>query len=485
MKALVKTVALLVAIAPATAMAQSFDIEQFLQKKDQTLFEVKEKTQIFNFDYSIPASPALALAGLSPDKTATSSSLKPFVVALPDFLSGSGEGQSMALDFSPAANLIPKMTYGEYSKFGDFEQALYRSRIGAALYRGVDDPDPTKIKASRLAIGYSTSLLGNSDPFFARRPGVSASVWETCAIDAIKNTGPSRELINRTMAPSDEISSRANEADSVAREILRAPDAAARQAVVNLRAPVIDSLLGANASQGDPVVLQSKLADKQKALDGQAKDLTDRAVTDLDRIAKGTFGVALQGCVEKANAEARSGLDLDFGIGALWNGRPDSYEGFGKANGAIWLAGRAPLYVARDDMGTPNVSLMIGGVGRYAWREAVATGDATTPIFLADTWDAWAGLELLSADMKVALQYGWFDAEARDRAQDKFSQSGERWLVTGAVRLAKYLPFVNDKLGAWGNVSYGVANGTTDARDDKKVLVTLTFAPPTGFGIFN
>src|SRR6516162_8043422 len=57
---------------------------------------------IFTFDFSVPASPALQLVGLKQDVGSTVNSLKPFILSLPSLVDTGGSQQSAALDLSPA-----------------------------------------------------------------------------------------------------------------------------------------------------------------------------------------------------------------------------------------------------------------------------------------------------------------------------------------------------------------------------------------------
>src|ERR1700679_1140723 len=65
------------------------------------LFSDVQGKQVFSFYYSVPTSPALTLAGLSADKTATSTPAKPFVLSSPT-VTGGGTGTAYAADAAPA-----------------------------------------------------------------------------------------------------------------------------------------------------------------------------------------------------------------------------------------------------------------------------------------------------------------------------------------------------------------------------------------------
>jgi hypothetical protein len=485
MKGRLKFAALLVALAPAQALAETPE-----EKVINIVAKEAKNQNIFSFDYTIPTSPSLTLAGLSADKTTTSTSLKPFVLALPNFLGGAAEGQSTALDFSPSALAMPAMTYADYKKIGTRDgpegilgYAWFHGRFGIAAYRGVADSDPTKAKASKLAAGFSTSLLKDSNPFFAAKPGHKVSVWEECTDRAFESRPPPSPALKASRRARDEAFDRGRRADGAWIELDARSEADARAWLsVDKNREEIEKLLGAGSAAKPTAQIKSALKDVQKAADAAGADLLADSNVILEKETRETFGVAAKACREAANAEALAGYDLDVGAGLLWSGRPEHFEDLGKGSGAVWIAYKQPVpiqgAVQRNSQGKVTQTWMIGGSARYAWRESVATGDKATPAFLADTLDAWAGLEMLTPTSKLALQYGWFEADARDRTLDRFSHSGERWLATAAIQIDK-------KAGIWANLSYGVANGTTDVRDDKKVLVTITFAPPKMLDIFN
>jgi hypothetical protein len=149
-----------------------------------TLAGEAAKDGVFDFDFTVPTSPALALAGLSQDKaTVQSAALKPFVFSLPAVLSGKG-GQSAALDMSPAW-LFEGEGRRSYSRYtapeNYFYRLVYRTRLNAAIYNGTDDKvEAKKQKGSRLAFGVSSSLLDSSDPLMAGASDGRPSQWQQC-----------------------------------------------------------------------------------------------------------------------------------------------------------------------------------------------------------------------------------------------------------------------------------------------------------------
>ena len=349
-----------------------------------------------------------------------------------------------------------------------------------AALPGQEDDDAAKAKPSRLAFGYSVSLLDQSDPFFAKTPeGLPA--WTTCTAQVSREANAADDLqayIASSRTPgryvaglADALADNFGQAGSPEqiRKILADPEARKD----------IDRVL---AEFGKPPA--DKLFDKQivdfvqeAALAWQATE--DAEVTEANTRLRAlpSATVLAEGnkeCAKQAAAAARGAQDLDLGFGAVWSGAPGKLDELADPGGAVWLAYKRPLVTPASK---DALTLSIGGSARYAWRESVATGDATTPTFLANTTDAWVGLEAASNRYRFTAQYGWFDADARERVAEAFSQSGGRYLVGASLAL------LGEENGVWANLSYGSAAGTTDARDET-LLVTLTFAPPKDGNIF-
>src|ERR1700749_4994389 len=130
-----------------------------------------QNTNLFTFDYSVPTSSALELAGLSTHKVTPATSLKPFVLSLPGLLGSNGTSTSAALDLAPAWALgDADAIVAEYEKPDAWaERIWYRTRFGVALTKGdTGGSDATQAIPSRVAIGLSFSLSDGSDPVMAR-----------------------------------------------------------------------------------------------------------------------------------------------------------------------------------------------------------------------------------------------------------------------------------------------------------------------------
>lgn len=183
-----------------------------------------QSTALPNFSWAIPRSPALTLAGLSDSKVSTSDSLRDFAIQVPTALGNDEQGQAIALDVTLArllsetgatqlyqyrgqtlaeagaiafrdgdtamplseqriARRTRELTAGEPAPDTHYQRWLRRSRVGAALYEGVEDAgDPSKNIPARLAIGFSTSLWDESDPVMQRGPQ-GGSFLQECQAD--------------------------------------------------------------------------------------------------------------------------------------------------------------------------------------------------------------------------------------------------------------------------------------------------------------
>src|ERR1051326_5108794 len=146
-----------------------------------------QNASIFSFDYGVPHSPALMLAGLSTDKVTPATSLKPFVLSLPGLIGSGSTNTSAALDFAPAwawSDKTDTLHYGDDTPEAMINRIWFRTRLSAALSKGDSGgTDTTKAIPSRAAIGLNVSLLDGSDPVVARMPGEQRSHWLQCLID--------------------------------------------------------------------------------------------------------------------------------------------------------------------------------------------------------------------------------------------------------------------------------------------------------------
>jgi hypothetical protein len=440
-----------------------------------------DDADIFAFDFGVPSSPALSLAGLSPDKTTTSTSLKPFVISLLPALGGEAENLSVALDFAPAAYFWDQRSYAHYRNATFWQQIVARSRLGLATYGGVTDEDPAKAKSSKVAFGYSVSLLSDSDPFFAKLSrGDAEPVWLRCIKQADAKHGATARAITAERTAAGQAVDRL----SLATYILDLPNPTPERlaAAIEARRGELGALFAhlGMAMPATPHDVVAALRSNRARLEQEASTTVAASnVVLAEKAVKEGFTKAIDDCAKLANMVAQSSQDLDLGFGALWNGAPGDYSDLKGGGVAAWAAYKFPFRVTRNAAGAPERSWIVGGSARYATKERVATGDAAQPEFEASTFDAWIGLEVITEESKFALQHGWFDAQAEDNAFGAFSQSGSRWLGSAAFRLG------GERSPYWVKLSYGAAEGTTDARNDETLLFTLHIAPPKDPGLFS
>jgi hypothetical protein len=485
--------------------------------KSEVISIINEKAQnakLFSFDYTFPSSPALTLAGISPDKTTTSTSLKPFVLALPGLIdSGSGQS-SAALDMSVAwllgtpGRLQPKAYQAEDNYLGRLE---YRTRLGVAFYRGDDGGgDASKAKPSRAAIGLSMSLLDTSDPAMATldplrsiaTEGLDAGVWYSCLAKPgggmapyVADEGNKRAIAEQAQAQITRYLVRIGGSNGSRDAPLGDLNAstgsitplsdAERADVQSMENDITRNSDVRLSEQKSKPFTRGRLVDEYNAL--QTYITTDSPQKIKADQQTATF---IEGCQKKASTAAQHNASLQIGGGAVWSGDPGKWANFKNPNAAVWVAGRFPLELTApkanecgddDQQGDEQESVtsplfmcwLIGGSGRYSAGEMVQTGNKTTPQFKANVAEGWIGLERMDANTKLAGYYGYLDQSAAHTADKAFSKHGGRWLVSAAYSLS----FLQE--GLWIQGSYGAAQGSVTTLDDKVAMLSLSFGPPS------
>jgi hypothetical protein len=444
-----------------------------------TLADEAAKDGVFTFDWGVPTSPALALAGLSQDKaTVQSSALKPFVLSLPSVISGPG-GQSAALDMSPAWLFEGEgdRSYRRYVDPGSFVyRLLYRTRINAALYNGTSDKvEAKKQKGSRLAFGLSMSLLDSSDPLMAGSGGGKPSVWQACL-------GEQESVIREMMRYQTALGQQFFSLADIARDLQVASYAARTGARPDERLiGRVEQLLGAPISLDglSDADAAARLLELSREVGKQAEAASIANNQDLlSQAARLGLDKSLAICADRANNAAIHGTSLSLGGGALWRGEPGDLDHFKRGGAAAWLSFRFPLGFAMAPDSKVLRYLMIGAYARRGFGEYVATGDSALPEMRAHSWDYWVGLEHLTQTSKLAVQYGRTEIRADDPANDRFSKSRSRYLMSAAF------PLLGKETGLWLGVAYGNARSTVATESDRTFLITLEFAPPKAADIF-
>ena len=487
----------------------------------QLLNQTAAEKGVFAFDYGVPSSPALVLAGQSPDKISTSNALKPFVLQLPT--ATGTNGQTFGLDVAPAWILdrAPAQTYENYLGGSDGYRIAFRTHFGVAVAQGVDNTDPTKRLPSILALGFSTSLLDGGDPLMAKRlptdkdaagAALPATEWAACfaqaapalqaAANGVDSTDKKRASLDR------QYQSLRRESDSLKAEAIALKaewdqnnatlqDLQAKQQAyakyANDPKPTIRDLakLGTESVAGQIATLQARqtaIGQRQEAIKTDLPKVTvdlDAAAKSLDAIpiadapamqaafSKSEAAKLLPACVDRANAAARYAPSLMIGGGALWDGTPGKYSGYQQSGWVGWASYRHALGTPKfkDDGGKLTIdSYWMAGLSvRSSYHELLATGITATPMAKANTVDAWAGLERISADTRLSFQGGY---QYRDPiiALPAFERS--RFRYYGAIT-----QLVGSKDGGvWVQLGYG---NVSEGANDKTVLLSVSFAPPT------
>ncbi len=481
------------------------------KKRQIELFErAAADSKRFAFDYGIPASPALTLLDLGTDKIKPATALKPFVLALPGLLDGSGDG-AVALDMSPVWLLDPDLTVSDFLEVDEsrpnaafrydadgayWKRLLSRTRVGLALYRGdAAGGDVTKAKPSRAAASLSFGLSDGSDPLTAGgstdlflTDNDSRTAWSQCVRRHQLDIEPLASTIEQSERATDQSKLLLIADDGSSAASTKAMDEVernyfARQARLERKdsdEKKVEHVAGGNASE--------RLTELRHLLISQQAPAEALAKGEAQATARKK---ALTGCDKEASAAAEHGVDLQFGLGIVWSGKPGSWDHFNDHNEAFWLAGRVPLDMLGDRARGPKDCTkddsrrlwermascwMIGGTGRFSHGEIVPTGDTATPAFKASILEGWVGLERVSERMKFGAFFGYSDRRAIHDADKAFSQSGTRWLVSTSISLEGRIPIDYFK-GAWLEASYGAAQGSAAPLNDKTFLVSISFAP--------
>jgi hypothetical protein len=455
---------------------------------------------IFSFDYGVPHSPALMLAGLSSDKITPATSLKAFVVALPGLVGSGATANSAAFDFAPAWALSEQgdtevLAYASYTPQGYWDRVWYRTRVSGAISKGDDGGgDAKKAKPSRAAVGVSFSLLDGSDPIMARSStdvntgGAEETHWLHCLRDNFeaitpyvpdKSTGyydltRARSLITHLLAPAS--LGGAGDVNMLSTGNM--------SILVDLEATA-DKVLKRPAAWSYPVAWNSfdvRNKDlKQLQTDLEGKELAVRNLPAW-KASEDLASATIEKCSKESSAIAQNGADIQIGAGVVLQGAAGgpNWMDFKDPNGAVWLAARIPLdfdqsgTCEKATTGAPQQELScwtFGGTARFSAGEMDATGNAATPFFKANVAEGWLGLERVDSISKIGFYFGWTDYAAAETVGKPFAKSGTRWLISGAYNLSKVYE------GLWIVGSYGSANGTLTTLDDKVAMLSLTFAP--------
>lgn len=408
----------------------------------------------FAFDYGVPSSPAIRLIDQNAEKVQTSTGLKPFILSLPKVLSGGEQGQAIALDVSPfwLAQDSRNRSYNNYLEGGDLYKVAMRTHFNMAIYEGVSDTEVAKRQRSRMAVGFSSSLLNSSDPLLAKTDSQNKeSDWQAC----LNRNG---KIIKERM-----LLILQSQQKLVANDLERR--ASIRRKYEELF----------NRSQENPSSMSSSDRKDLEDLADQIQAIEDSDEQAISSIEDAEINKLVTECTKAANKAARYGMSLEVGGGMVWHGNSGKLSGFEDSGSVLWASYRYPMGVL---FGAPKDSLLqywvIGASARVGFDEFVKTGNGTTPEVRADTWDAWGGLEHLSETNRLALQAGYQSRDA-DNVVPDFDR--KRWRYQ-----ASFTQLVEKNSGIWLKLAYGYVDQKGD--DDKSILISITFSPPDASNLF-
>jgi hypothetical protein len=440
--------------------------------KQDTLVLIKNDAAedgVFSFDWGVPSSPALKLLGQSEDKITVVNGLKPFILQLPRLLGGDNGGQSLGLDVSPAWLLGDRSTR-TFNAYTNPRNRLYRialrTHVGAALYEGVADDDPTKAKPSRVTLGFSTSLLDSSDPLMALASGQDANDrsvavgWRAC----IERNADAVADFFRTVKFQDDPKKARLETELNGFD-RRLGELRAKAQAGTATEPERVELAGLNA--------------RAAQIGGELDTIQERGSAEFKaQYQKSAAFKAMALCPKEANVVAQYGASLNVGAGALWDGTPGKLKGFSSSGVVGWVSFRHPLAASFElnETGVEPASYwMVGFSARASVDELVATGIKATPQVKANVFDGWVGLERLTAASRLGLQLGYQIRDTNGRLAD-FDRKRWRYFASYSQRLG------GEKSGMWLQLGYGHVR--TNDNKDEALTVSLIFAPPAAANLF-
>lgn len=480
-----------------------------------------DNTTLPNFSWGIPRSPALTLAGLSDTKVPTSDSLRSFVVQLPTTLNNEEQGQSIALDITLAQLLSETGPTELYNYRGEthqealaasfhfderqpltaaerrnartledvraqtpdtyYQRWLRRSRLGVALYEGVEDSsDPSKNIPARLAIGFSTSLWDESDPVMQRGPHGATFAEECQRLRA-------GEIYAQRLDP------------TAARQLSRS---SAEQAGASLFWDELNSGMGRLRLERSAAPLtMSRQALNSRAVYEETVRTAERALVDNGRLRE-IAEEAIEDCAQRASEIAELRRDLDIGIGVLYRGDPGQVSDFDDRGAAAWVAFRYPWGVnpinpdfgarlvradgsdnrnnanSTDPLANVDSYWLVAGSARFSQDEFIATGNDATPEIQVDQSEAWIGIERYSQRFRFGAFYGYSEVEAAEPAGQPFERSGERYVISAQYRVG-----ADENSGIWVGLTYGDTGNAANADNDDALMFSINFAPRPAYTI--
>jgi len=394
----------------------------------------------------------------------------------------------MQADGTAALDIAPAWAFGQSRSVSPadyqsslFDQWLFKTRLGFALYRGDDGGgDATKQKVSKAAVSVSLSLLPTDDPITATQPGQTESAWNSCLTNNFEKilaashfrfpAGDPQRLVNLEGALIVDASGGVSGLDSAAKTKLSSD--------LNTAEALFITVTGKDASGKGQTELADRFAKDQIDIGGYISTVPkDETAADTQ-----LTGV-LSGCQKEASVAAQHGADLQVALGVVESGTPGQLESFSSPNFAAWLSGRLPIGYRgiaadcgdqdkRDFFALMAGCSLVGFSAQYSLNETDATGNKALPQTQFNVTNVWGGLEQVNSKWTLGAYIGYTDQQAVNSIDSKYSKSGTRWLVNAGYQLS----FVAD--GVWLVASYGAASGNATTLDDKTFTLSLDLSPP-------
>lgn len=433
-------------------------------------------TSSFEFDYGVPSSPALSLAGLSTTKVTSSTSLQSFLLSLPAAIGSGAPNQSLALDIAPSSLFVSPLGLNadRYQSMTKLERILVRAHFGVAGTNGnASANNPSKAATSELAFALSTSLLDDSDPLAGNGWLSETNCFNTQANHNILEGIQS--IVNKGGPISNEFSGLMSVLLKVGNHVGLSPD---------------------EKNFFDQEMRKSNSA-QISDLNAYAGKLQPQAQQELINIANSNgLQKVVTGCAQQATNAIQNSYAFDVGLGSVWTGTDGEFKDFSSPSATGWMGLRIPMdktecnqKVASGENATKSsdfaICWLVGGSFRYSYETMVSTTSKTVPKVEANVLDAWIGLEHLGDlnvdgddhPFKIDAQLGYLDQHAVLASQSSFSESGARWLIGVS---ADIFP----QNGVWVVASYGNVQGTSTSLNDHVFMLTLNFGAPKASSIF-
>ena len=446
-------------IAPAIAQATD-------QNEDKIdLFEEIENSEVFDFSFGAPTSPAMALAGLTSADVTQINQLNDILISGRGILDGDLTG---SVEINPGTLLNPtkdfRSTYDRYENSPE-SKVLDRIQLSVLFRKGEENlVDPEKSRKSLISFGGSASLLNNSNPLFNAYEKVEAcqsyidqanDILKDSDFGLFENSNHSEiSEIKSDLRPEFYDPSELDSFKSKFLEIVKAVDSPVEYQAILLQVNDMD------------------VAEFRTQVNSYHKSFTDKLEAQYLTEKKSILLPFYKGCKVGIERELFSRPNLDVGAAILLRGDEEQFQNFESGGKAIWLSYRYPIVTNPKN----DWFVAIGGTGRFAFSEQVSTGDEGLPNGTADNFQLWGGVEFYQKNWRLSGRMGYAKTEFEEDSFDQFSRQGEKWLVSGDLKLREDL---------WLGISYGEASSSSEILEGEVLKISLKFSEPTSINIFD